>query len=94
MLYWGKLKEGGILAGHDYMLGSALKEMVEGEFTDRFDICPNGTIRERSVKGAVDDFVSAMGLQAAFTFQDQPPFLSFLIRKPCRSHIFQSREEL
>lgn len=82
-LYWGKLREGGILAGHDYMLGSTLGEFVEVEFTDRFDICPNGTIRERSVKGAVDDFAASMNLQTAFTFQDRPPFLSFVLRKPC-----------
>lgn len=82
-LYWVKLKAGGILAGHDYMLGSALEEFVEVDFSDRFDICPNGTIRERSVKGAVDDFAASLNLEVAYTFNDRPPFLSFLIRKPC-----------
>ena len=84
-LYWGKLREGGVLAGHDYMLGSTLEEFVEVEFTDRFDICPNGTARERSVKGAVDDFAASMNLQVAFTFHDRPPFLSFVLRKPCHA---------
>lgn len=83
-LYWDKLRDGGILSGHDYMLGSNLEEFVEAEaFIDRFDVCPNGTIRHRSVKGAVDDFALSMNIQVAYTFQDKPPFLSFIMRKPC-----------
>ena len=82
-LYWPKLRQGGILAGHDYMLAHNLRDFVSGP--DRYDICPDGSIRERSVKGAVDDFLRARGLQLAVTFNDQPPWLSWIARKPCGS---------
>ena len=82
-LYWPKLRQGGILAGHDYVLSSQLYEFHDGPFIDRYDICPDGRLRARSVKGAVDDFSSKYGLQVAFTYQDPPPFLTWIIRKPC-----------
>jgi predicted O-methyltransferase YrrM len=94
-LYWPKLRPGGIVAGHDYMLGHALKEFIPGEFSDRFDLCPNGKVNNRSVKGAVDDFAKMKGLNVALTFHDFPPFLSFLLRKPCvHSGIRGAKSEL
>ena len=84
-LYWPKLREGGILAGHDYMMGRALHEFVDT--TDSYEICPNGDWKFRSVKGAVDDFAAKHGLQVAITYGDITPWLSWIIRKPCGSSL-------
>jgi hypothetical protein len=84
-LYWPKLRPGGIVAGHDYMLGFHLHEILSSHTEDRYDLCPNGTLAPRSVKGAADDFARAHGLRLAVTFRDMPPFLSFIMRKPCRN---------
>jgi hypothetical protein len=84
-LYWPKLRPGGIVAGHDYMLGFHLGEILSSHTEDRYDVCPNGTLAARSVKGAADDFAKKHGLRLAITFRDMPPFLSFIMRKPCRT---------
>ena len=60
LMWWPKLKKGGIMAGHDYMSGyQQLKERVKVgagySAKDDWTICADGTIHEGSVKAAVDE---------------------------------------
>ena len=80
-LYWDKLKPGGLLTGHDYLQQNMLTASHEGQ---RWDICMNNSIRVRSVKGAVDDFIDTHGLRGIATYGDGAPWLSWLVRKPCK----------
>ena len=62
-LYWPKLREGGIMAGHDYMEHWEVdKNSYKQDWTLNFD----GTKDEkgRVVKGAVDDFAASVGRQS------------------------------
>eukprot|EP01034_Spumella_vulgaris_P026060 gene26060-32589_t len=58
--WWPKLKVGGIMAGHDYMLKSEVDEANKNWKgpKDDWSINFDGTINERTVRGAVDDFFS------------------------------------
>lgn len=80
-LYWPKLKPGGIIAGHDYLVQSDLVTLASHK-DQRWDICADKSIQPRAVKGAVDDFVDKMNLSIAVTYNDGSPFLSWIIRKP------------
>jgi hypothetical protein len=80
-LYWPKLRPGGIFAGHDYLCQNDLK-YVSSHVNQRWDICADESIHPRAVKGAVDDFADKMNLKIAITYDDNPPFLTWIIRKP------------
>ena len=80
-LYWDKLKPGGLLTGHDYLQQSMLTSSHSGQ---RWDICSNSSMRVRSVKGAVDDFIDSHGLRGVASYADGAPWLSWLVRKPCK----------
>ena len=75
-LYWPKLKEGGILAGHDYVQPVSWEKMGQD-----WTLCGDGSRRPLAVLGAVNDFAAKADLQVIV-----PPFdwefKSFLIRKP------------
>lgn len=53
-VWWNKLKDGGIIAGHDYVVNA---EVMPGQdWSINFDGTKDPT--GRAVKGAVDDFFS------------------------------------
>ena len=55
-LWWPKLMDGGLLAGHDYMDASVVENLRAAGIAD-FGLCPSGHRDGRAVKGAVDDFL-------------------------------------
>lgn len=61
--YWPKLKKGGIMAGHDYLLANQVKGQD-------WSLCQNGTRNEGAVKGAVDDFAAKRGIKVYSTREE------------------------
>ncbi|CEL92384.1 unnamed protein product [Vitrella brassicaformis CCMP3155] len=55
-LYWPKLRVGGIMAGHDYLTDTEMKDIQP--HTD-WSLCSDGTRHSGAVKKAVSDFVRA-----------------------------------
>ena len=70
--WWPKLKEKGIMAGHDYLTGyQQLK--LRGSYSDKDDwtICYDGkTINEGAVRGAVDEYAKNNSLLVFQTKKD------------------------
>eukprot|EP01041_Mallomonas_annulata_P001151 gene1151-2224_t len=79
-LFWPKLRPGGIFSGHDYLTQDDL-EQVPSHTKERWDICADGSIERRAVKGAVDDFVDRNGFRIAVTVENDT-FPSWIVRKP------------
>lgn len=79
-LYWPKLRKGGLMAGHDYLVA----EEVPGQ---DWAICQDGSRHPGAVKGAVDEFAAKNKLQVTVTYQEN------MVSKWCTSvdtglHIF------
>ena len=55
--YWPKVKSGGYISGHDYLTAKQVKSRNPNQ---DWSVCYDGTINERAVKGAVDDFAKAL----------------------------------
>jgi len=51
--YWRKVRDEGIMAGHDY------------DSLPRWSTCPNGTVEPSAVKGAVNKFVTEKGVSSS-----------------------------
>ena len=62
--YWPKIKPGGILSGHDYHESCEIK----GQDWSK---CMDGTVHEGAVKGAVDEFAEANGLQVLVSYKEK-----------------------
>ena len=67
--WWPKLRQGGIMSGHDYMDGFTQHKYSRGPM-DNWSICANGTVNEGAVKGAVDEFALKKGLSVSLTTHD------------------------
>eukprot|EP00667_Euglena_gracilis_P021979 EG_transcript_24272 len=74
LLYWPKVRPGGILAGHDFYYAN-------GPTGGDWSLCGNGERHPEAVKGAVVEFAQRHGLPVCVT---KEPFPSWLIRKPRR----------
>ncbi|KXZ52954.1 hypothetical protein GPECTOR_8g328 [Gonium pectorale] len=75
-LYWPKVRSGGLMAGHDYVNAS---EAMAYNALD-FSTCPNGTVHQGAVRGAVDEFFGALGLTVQTT--QEAYWKSWLVFKP------------
>jgi hypothetical protein len=77
--WYPKLKRGGIMAGHDYVTQDDGPSQSGQDWTVNFD----GTIdaTKTVVKGAVDSFTRARGLQVQVSYRE-PGWNSFAFRKP------------
>lgn len=76
-LYWPKLKEDGLMAGHDYVTAAE----VTGQ---DWSVCMDGSKNPGAVRGAVDDFAAKLDLHVAVTYHEPFGPSTFLIRKPTR----------
>ncbi|KAG2427390.1 hypothetical protein HYH02_014610 [Chlamydomonas schloesseri] len=76
-LFWPKLRNGGVMAGHDYLEAPQVKTISNQNWAK----CHNGTEHQGAVKGAVDDFFARLGLPVHVTYQD-PPWSSWIVLKP------------
>lgn len=75
LLYWPKVRPGGVMAGHDYLTAP---EVPPGQ---DWSLCMDGTKKIGAVKGAVDNFAMKNNLQVFVTYQD-PPWSTWIILKP------------
>lgn len=81
--WWPKLKQGGVMAGHDYMTATDRRRYAK----DDWGICYDGSRNDGAVKGAVLDFAKANSLEVYTTKMDYP-YSSWifspkgLVRKP------------
>jgi hypothetical protein len=74
LLYWPKVRPGGIVAGHDFLSSNEVKGMD-------WSLCMNGESHPGAVKGAVVEFAVRYNLQVYVTYgESQWP--SWMIRKP------------
>jgi len=73
--YYPKVKRGGIVSGHDYMTAADVKRVSPDQ---DWSICSDGTIEPRSVKGAVDDFVSSINKEVTTTMESIFPSWYFI----------------
>lgn len=85
LAYYPKLRPGGILAGHDLLDNFELKK-IDG-YQD-WSLCMDGSVKPRSVKGAVIDFATQMGLVVSPMYQDGN-FASWYLQKPTRLECVQ-----
>jgi hypothetical protein len=76
-LYWPKLKQGGIMAGHDYMTAEDVAVYMPEE---DWGICADGSRNNGSVKAAVNQFAASRHLQIVVTYREAYP--TWMIRKP------------
>lgn len=74
-LYWPKLKDGGIIAGHDYVNA----DEAQGQ---RWDVNYDGTIApdKKAVRGAVEEFSAHVGRQIVVCYRDGN-WASWMMRK-------------
>jgi len=84
--WWPKLRDGGVMAGHDFLNQNDVKSAARGRKPQRWDINFDGTVDEqgRAVKGAVEEFFGDAAhperyRQLAVTYQDWP--YSWVVRK-------------
>lgn len=77
-MYWPKLREGGIMAGHDYVTAQEVDVFSNG--SQDWSTCGDGTKHMGAVKGAVNDFAEEHQLQVLVTYREQWP--TWIIRKP------------
>jgi predicted O-methyltransferase YrrM len=75
--YWPTLRPGGIMAGHDFVTATEANAIV-GPLED-WSKCENGTVHDRAVQRAVEDFAKARNLEITLT---QEGFDTWLIHKP------------
>jgi len=75
--YYPKLRQGGILGGHDYV-DSQYAIVKLGENED-WSTCEDGSLHPEAVKGAVDKFAKGNGLYVITSMEDFP---SWYIQKP------------
>jgi|688.fasta_scaffold102751_3 hypothetical protein len=61
--YWPKIKQGGVISGHDYMSA----DEVPGQ---DWSICYDGTKNVGAVKGAVNDFAALNNLQVLVSYKE------------------------
>lgn len=55
--WWPKLKIGGIIAGHDFLTAAEAQRLSRSSGgQNHWEVCENGTVLPRAVKGAVHDF--------------------------------------
>ncbi|KAG2429484.1 hypothetical protein HXX76_010721 [Chlamydomonas incerta] len=76
-LYWGKIRSGGIMAGHDYLDAPQVKALSGQNWAK----CMDGSEHQGAVKGAVDQFFEKQGLVVHVTYQDSP-WSTWIVRKP------------
>eukprot|EP00933_Yihiella_yeosuensis_P019926 TRINITY_DN16071_c0_g1_i1.p1 TRINITY_DN16071_c0_g1~~TRINITY_DN16071_c0_g1_i1.p1 ORF type:complete len:338 (+),score=57.83 TRINITY_DN16071_c0_g1_i1:71-1084(+) len=63
LAWWPKLRQGGLLAGDDYLDAAAAREVYESGWAENdWSICESGEVRPGAVKGAVNGFAAAFGL--------------------------------
>jgi len=74
VMYWPKLKSGGIMAGHDFLYASE----VNGQ---DWSVCHDGSKQPGAVRGAVEDFAKEKGLEISVT-TDDAPWKTWVVRKP------------
>lgn len=72
--YWPKVREGGIMAGHDYV-------RAEDVIDQDWSLCANGTRATGAVKGAVDEFAQKHDLQVSVTYKEAN-WYTWVVRKP------------
>uniref|UniRef100_A0A7S1P4D4 Methyltransferase domain-containing protein n=1 Tax=Vitrella brassicaformis TaxID=1169539 RepID=A0A7S1P4D4_9ALVE len=77
-LYWPKLRVGGIMAGHDYLTDTEMKDIQP--HTD-WSLCSDGTRHSGAVKKAVSDFVRSHNLTVVSTKPQKWKNPSFATRK-------------
>lgn len=78
--FWGKVKPGGILAGHDFHSAAEVRAISPKQ---DWSVCGNGTVHPGAVKGAVVEFAYARNLTVHVTGEKQWP--SWIILKQMRS---------
>lgn len=76
-LYWPKLREGGIMAGHDYVQKEAWEKLGQD-----WTLCQDGSRQPLAVVGAVNDFARRHDLQVVVPPFENWDFKSWMIRKP------------
>jgi len=75
--YWPKIKDGGLISGHDYL------EAPEVRGQD-WSMCLDGSINPGAVKGAVDEFALKNHLQVLVSYKDLPwPTWTIIKPKKC-----------
>lgn len=72
--YWPKVRDGGIISGHDYLTSGQVKKMTPRQ---NWSICYDGSIEPRAVKGAVDDFASSVKRDVFVTNDKWPSWSIF-----------------
>ena len=81
--YWPKLRNGGIMAGHDYIYASEHPGFATGH--SDYSVNYDGTRDplQRAVKGAVDDFFTmCVPRQVVVTYRDRKaPWVTWMVRK-------------
>lgn len=67
--WWPKLKIGGIMAGHDFLTAAEAQRLSRnsGGEKNHWEVCENGTIMPRAVKGAVHDFACVVRVKIFHT---------------------------
>lgn len=59
--FWPKLKNGGIMSGHDYHTAEEIRRITRNK--QDWSICEDGTKHDGAVRGAVDEFAKENNLQ-------------------------------
>ena len=75
--WWPKLKQGGILAGHDFLNNEQVKKMKPRE---DWGLCEDGSRNDGAVRGAVEEFAKKYDLSINVVQGEWCP--SWIIRKP------------
>lgn len=65
--YWPKLRNGGILSGHDYHTAQDTKELTPDQ---DWSICVDGSINEGAVKEAVNEFAKEKNKQVLVSYKE------------------------
>lgn len=73
LMWWDKLRPGGIMAGHDYV-----SEMGGQDWSK----CMDGSVRNGAVKGAVVQFAMEHGLHVSACWVEPHSWRTWIIRKP------------
>jgi len=68
VLWWPKVRKGGVLAGHDYMTA---KDVADATPRQDWSVNDDGTRHKGAVKGAVNDFAATVGRQVVVAYRER-----------------------
>lgn len=84
--FWPKVRRGGIVAGHDYLVASEIpaagvRDVTTGQLREDWSISADGSRELRGTKGAVDDFFTrCVPRQLSVTYRETV-FNTWMVRK-------------